>query len=63
MGKMKAFAEKISVEMGYGGALTPEVLKEANRILQDYGLTRHYLELPEKDLEDEDWDLYEPQVE
>jgi len=40
MSKMKSFAEKISIEMGYGGELTRSVLLEANRILKNCGLER-----------------------
>jgi hypothetical protein len=34
MSAIKRFAEAVSVEMGYGGELTPEVLKEADRRLK-----------------------------
>jgi hypothetical protein len=35
MSKMKRFAEKISLEMGYGGEINSEVLQEANRVLKE----------------------------
>jgi len=35
MSAMKRFAEALSIEMGYGGAITPEVLSEGDRILKD----------------------------
>jgi len=35
MGAMKAFAEEISVQMGFGGELNDEVLEEAQRRLTE----------------------------
>lgn len=35
MGRMKRFAEEVSMDMGYDGELTNEVLKEANRRLHN----------------------------
>ena len=54
MSDMKAFAKKISVDMGFNGELNELVLQEANRILKDYGLDRHVLSMPvpEMDLSD-----------
>ncbi len=45
MSKMKKFAERISIEMGYDGKLNEAVLQEANRILKNWGLERHVLEM------------------
>jgi hypothetical protein len=43
LSKMKAFAEKISIEMGYGGELNLQVLREANRVLRSCGLDKHQI--------------------
>jgi len=39
MSAMKRFAEALSIEMGYGGAITDEVLREGVTILSDVGMT------------------------
>jgi hypothetical protein len=44
--KMKAFAKKISEEMGYNGELSFPVIKEANRILKEHGLEKHFIPEP-----------------
>jgi hypothetical protein len=56
MSKIKQFAEKVSIELGYDGEINEEVLKEADRRLKEYlGLTKKdKLEMPSNRVVKED---------